>query len=150
MTVAQVAVGSVESSLQLDVAGPLTTGDVAQMAEYAGVEWAKHAFDETSSVTVVSRPLDVLLAEHGIAPGFELLIVDVEGVEAEVLRGFDVAHWRPVMMVWELTDTHPDLRLRRTDSIQVGAALVAHGYRIAYKDAINTVFVRADHMAAQA
>lgn len=42
----------------------------------------------------------------------------------------------------ELSDTHPDLVLRRDDSLFIAEQIVAAGYRIVYKDQINTVFVR--------
>jgi FkbM family methyltransferase len=72
--------------------------------------------------------LDTFLGRHGIEPGFDLLVVDVEGGEEAVLRGFDLPRWSPRMVIMERPPTV--------------AGFVKAGYRIVYSDWINTIFVR--------
>ena len=47
------------------------------------------------------RTLDSILEEAGAHPGFDFLSIDVEGHEIEVLRGFDIARWRPRLILLE-------------------------------------------------
>jgi FkbM family methyltransferase len=142
--VLQVASGAASSEIVMSVAGALTSADAAQMSEYDNVKWSAHVVKDRFEITVPVRRLDDVLEECGVLPGFEVLVVDVEGYEAQVWDGFDLQRWRPMLMIWELSDTHPDLVLRRDDSIFIGEQIVAGGYRVIYKDLINTVFVRTD------
>lgn len=47
------------------------------------------------------RTLDSLLQDNAIAPGFELLSIDVEGHEMEVFKGIDLRFWRPRLVLLE-------------------------------------------------
>ena len=46
-------------------------------------------------INVSIRTLDSILVEAGSPTEFDFLPIDVEGHEIEVLRGFDIARWRP-------------------------------------------------------
>lgn len=53
-------------------------------------------------VTVVTAPLDDILQEAGLAPGeIGFVSIDVEGHEAAVIDGFDLARWRPRILIIE-------------------------------------------------
>ena len=138
--VLEVAAGDVNSTVVLGVAGSLTSADVEQLAEYDQVSWSARTVKGRVDITVQVRRLDDVLDDAGVAPGFEVLVVDVEGYEAKVWDGFDLDRWRPQLMIWELTDTHPDLVLRRSESLSISEQILSHGYRVIYKDHINTVF----------
>ena len=142
--VLEVAVGAENSTVTMAVAGSLTSADEAQLAEYDTVSWAAGVVKNRVEITVALRRLDDVLDECGVQPGFDVLVVDVEGYEAQVWDGFDLEHWRPLLMIWEFCDTHPDLVVRRQDSVFVSEQITKSGYRIVYKDQINTVFVRSD------
>ena len=60
------------------------------------------------------------MAEAGTPTNFDFLSIDVEGHEIEVLRGFDIARWRPQLVLLE--DHVADLSKHRY--------LIAAGYRI--------------------
>ena len=47
------------------------------------------------------KTLDSVLEQAGAPEGFDFLSVDVEGHEIEVLRGFDIARWRPQLILLE-------------------------------------------------
>ena len=47
------------------------------------------------------RTLDSVLRDHAVAPGFELLSIDVEGHEMEVFKGIDRRFWRPRLVLLE-------------------------------------------------
>ena len=103
--------------LTLHAAGPLSSLDRSRMS--AG------ALPETT-IDVPVRTLDDILAEAGAPVPLDFLSIDVEGHELEVLSGFDLARWRPRLILIEdyvadLTK-HRLLRrsgyrlIRRTDS----------------------------------
>jgi FkbM family methyltransferase len=81
---------------------------------------------ETGKVEAEQMTLDELLERRHVAPGFDLLVVDVEGAEAQVLAGFDCAKWRPKLAIIE----RPPFR----------NCFRQLGYQLVYDDWINTVF----------
>ncbi len=88
--------------------------------------------------------LDRFLSENSVEPEFELLIVDVEGHEWAVFEGFSLGLWRPKMLIVEIADCHPYLGVTKSRDARLSRDIQDRGYTIAYKDAINTVFVRND------
>lgn len=131
------------ATIELSMAGALTTGNAEVFDEYAHVPWAQGSLSETKLV-VSAMKLDEVLHRENVSSNFDLLVVDVEGMEASVFAGFSVSLWRPQMIIVELADVHPDLTAVRTNAFAVGKDLTDAGYRIVYKDAINTVLVRED------
>jgi FkbM family methyltransferase len=78
--------------LRLHVAGALSSLDRERMAPGAEPEQV---------IEVPVRTLDDVLAEARVPAGFDFLSVDVEGHELEVLGGFDLARWRPRLVMLE-------------------------------------------------
>lgn len=144
VSVVNVAVGNVDNSvLQLSLAGPLTSGDADTIEEYNNVSWAQRDLSADRAQVALMR-LDTLLRSHDVPVGFDVLVVDVEGFENQVFEGFDLDTWRPGLMIWELSDTHPDLSAHRKEHFELQRCILRAGYSIVYKDGINTVFVRQD------
>ena len=131
-----------QSEITLSVAGAYTTANPDQRREYEGIEWSSRELTG-KDIVVPSQTLDDLLTTVGLSPGFDVLVVDVEGFEAAVFAGFTLPAWRPKMMIIELADTHPRFTATRDDDAALGQELSA-GYKVVYKDAINTVFVGDD------
>ena len=75
---------------------------------------------------------------------FDPLVVDVEGMEASVFAGFDVSRWQPKMLIVELCENQPDLQAAAKTDRSLYASILESGYRVVYKDSINTVFVSAE------
>jgi len=129
--------------VDLHLAGTLTTANEAALAEYQSVPWASR-FVTADSLRIEARTLNELLASQQIEPGFDLLVVDVEGFEAEVFAGFSIEEWRPGMLIIELADTHPDLTVTAGSDGSLLETLSDLKYRIVFKDMVNTVFMRQD------
>jgi len=94
---------------------------------------------ERDAVEVEIRRLDDILTEQELTPGFDLLVVDVEGFEGEVFAGFDLARWRPSAIIIELSDLSPLDAAKRA----IRDRILATGYRLIFQDAINSLFVQA-------
>jgi FkbM family methyltransferase len=57
-----------------------------------------------TTVEVPLRTLDRILREADAPTGLELVSIDVEGSELAVLAGFDLARWRPRVVIAEAND----------------------------------------------
>ncbi len=143
ITVETLAIGSEKGETTITVGGALSTANTAALDEFREVGWSRAAFDNSREVTVPQVTLDEFLSTREVPP-IDLLVVDVEGAEPDVFAGFDLARWRPKMLIVELVDTHPDLNANRKVHSDLSNRILEHGYRIPYKDATNTVYVRTD------
>ena len=112
-------------TLPLHVAGPLSSLDRERMAPGATPE---------TVIEVPIRTLDSVFEEAGAPAQFDFLSIDVEGHEIEVLRGFDIARWRPRLILLE--DHVEDLSKHRF--------LSAAGYRIIRRYENNGWYVPRD------
>lgn len=79
-------------NMRLHVAGALSALDRERMAPGAEPERV---------IEVPVRTLHDILTEARAPVAFDLLSIDVEGHELEVLGGFDLAHWRPRLVLLE-------------------------------------------------
>lgn len=79
-------------TLPLHVAGPLSSLDRERMAPGA---------EPQSIIEVPVRTLDDILTEANAPSPIDFLSIDVEGLELEVLHGFDFARWKPRLIMIE-------------------------------------------------
>ena len=113
------------SPLPLYVAGPLSSLDRSTMTPGAKTEYM---------LMVPVRTLDDILGEAEAPTPIDLLSIDVEGHEIDVLRGFDLAHWRARLILLE--DFVGDLRKHRF--------LKSNGYRLVRRVGNNGWYVPGD------
>jgi FkbM family methyltransferase len=143
ITVAECAAGATAGPVELQVRGLLSGVSPAHQQAFDASAWAQ-VVPRGRTITVPRLPLDQILDIAAVPPGFELLVVDVEGYEPAVFAGFDLARWRPTMLVVELCDGgsnmdgFPELVAEHT---AVRAALAAAGYDAIHVDPVNSVFV---------
>jgi FkbM family methyltransferase len=144
VTVVETAIGSADQhEVVLHLAGTLTTANPDAFKAYESIEWAADVLTD-DTVVVPCETLDRLLTEQSVPPGFDVLVVDVEGFEAQVFAGFDLLAWRPRMLIVELAETHPDLSSNAAADARLGREISDADYVVAFKDHINTVFIRDD------
>ena len=143
--VVESAVGDNEGDIEITIAGSLTTTNGALLQAYKGIEWSKQSVENVSAIRVHQTTLDALLERRVGARPIDLVVIDVEGAEAAVLRGFSLARWRPRMLIIELVHTHPDLHSVSAGDADLQRLIEEAGYSVVYKDSINTVFVADGH-----
>lgn len=144
VAVIETAIGPVDQrEVTLQLAGTLTTANPDAFRDYESIEWAAPSLTD-QTVAVPCQTLDELLTAQEVDPGFELLVVDVEGFEAQVFGAFNLKFWRPQMLIVELVETHPDLSAKAAGDARLGQEIATAGYVIAFKDHINTVFVSSE------
>jgi FkbM family methyltransferase len=112
------------------VAGTMSSLDRATMAPGTQPE---------CTIEIEVRTLDDILADANAPQPIDFVSLDVEGHELEVLRGFDLARWRPRLILME--DHVSDLSKHRY--------LSSAGYRAMRRTGFNGWYVPAD-LAARA
>ena len=104
--------------------------------EFAKLNQATKITGEFQTVT-----LDQLLVVHNIPVGFDLLVIDAEGMEVEVLKGFRLDVWYPYLIIIETHELNPNAEMaERTDFIN--KFFLYEKYVKIYTSAINTIFLR--------
>jgi FkbM family methyltransferase len=83
------------------------------------------------TIDVLARTLDDILAEAEAPAPIDFVSIDVEGHEVEVLRGFDLKHWRPRLL---LIEDH-------VSSLAVHRFLTRSGYRLMRRTGVNGWYV---------
>ena len=131
------------TEVRLFVAGTLTTANPEAFKEYESVDWASGVLTD-KEIVVPCQTLDAFFAEAEVPEDLDVVVVDVEGFETEVFSAFSIDDWRPKMLIIELADTHPDLALTSARDALLGRRLQESGYKIVFKDRVNTVLVRDD------
>jgi FkbM family methyltransferase len=139
--VVESAVRDNEGDIDITIAGSLTTTNGALLEAYKGIEWSKQSVENASAIRVHQTTLDALLERRVGARPIDLVVIDVEGAEAAVLRGFSLARWRPRMLIIELVHTHPDLHSVSAGDAHLQRLIEEARYSVVYKDSVNTVFV---------
>jgi FkbM family methyltransferase len=75
--------------------------------------------------------LDELLEKHNIDPFFDLLVIDVEGKDLDVLKGFSIKYYEPKLIIVEYQHEIFDEFVKYFDN---------NGYELIKKDSINLIF----------
>lgn len=82
-------------------------------------------------MTVPAEPLDSILKRHQWEDDFELLVIDTEGHEENVLKGFSMEVWKPKLVIIEMCWRREQLYEYFKTS-----------YDILSEDGLNTLFLR--------
>jgi FkbM family methyltransferase len=136
------AIGAEATTIKFWENGPTSTGSSEEAAVNRANEWISAGARE---IEVPQMRLDTALTQTGIAPGFELLVVDVEGMEESVFASFALDAWRPACMIVELIEdaaNYAGFDSVTAASRRVRALIAAAGYEEIYRDAGNTMFRR--------
>jgi len=74
----------------------------------------------------------------------DVMVLDVEGMEWQVLKDFDLPKHRPRVAIVEIQEKLTRMQGERRqvrDAARIEEYFYNHGYSILYRDAINTVFI---------
>ncbi len=115
-------------------ASGLSTADPDQAARHREKGW------RVDEIRVRARPLDAILAEHGVVQ-VHFLKVDVEGMESEVLAGLTLDEVRPWVLVVEATEPNSQV----FSHWKWEPSLLERGYGLVYCDGLNRFYVADEH-----
>lgn len=127
--------------------GHITLFEVPSMNGWASTERSVADAHRVEGYDVIEtdvplRPLKDICEEH-VRGDIHFLKIDVEGFEAEVLRGMDFSRWRPWIVVIEATMPNSSI-----PNHQVWEHMITgNDYHFAYFDGLNRYYVAAEHIA---
>lgn len=136
-TVLQLALSDTEGSLELNMIPD--TGLSTGIDGYA----ERHQIERGHSVQKITVPVTTLKSALSSLAGKDVhwLKIDVEGLETQVLKGWDSQVLRPWIMVLEATIPNS----AETDYAGWEPILIAAGYQFVYFDGLNRFYVAQEH-----
>lgn len=142
MILENICIGKRNGIAKLYLGGSNSTINPRMVDVYNDISWSKFSgLRRRKFVECQMFTLDTILKKHKYPIGFEVLVIDVEGAEKEVLRGFSISKWQPRMAIVETHEKNEDKRLSKKAK-WINAFFSKHNYRKIYSDHINSVYKR--------
>ena len=105
--------------------------------------WAKGYFNNSNKISINIKPLNSILKENNIT-NIDLLVIDVEGFEENVLKGFTIEKYNPTIIIIEISDTHPDF-INNQDIMnkfkRIRKYFVDKNYKLLANDIVDNVYL---------
>jgi len=133
-------VGDHAGEIKLYTGYSLATTDLDSLKEYNKIDWFKGVLNEEKFITASIDTLDSFLEKESITKSFDLLVIDVEGAEYDVLRGFTISEWKPKMVIIELHEDNQYESLKK-NLAEILKYFEDNGYEKIFKDENNSIFV---------
>lgn len=133
----QVAIGKQNGEMWIEVAGAASSGSPKQL-KIMHTSFLNAGFTGGKILTPV-HTLEYELASWKVPRKFDILSIDVEGMEMDVLFGFDVPHWKPSLVIIETQSGHPIPRMRNNFET-IDDYITSFNYERIYHDAINSIY----------
>jgi FkbM family methyltransferase len=138
-----IAIGESSGTASIVDADTLSTMDADMRDAYHTIPQFSTNFVGAKTHTVKVEKLDTMLEENAIN-NIDILVIDVEGYEEYVLRGFSIERYNPSVIIIEIADQHPDFinnavimqkynRLRSYFNI--------HNYSLLVNDIVDNVYI---------
>ena len=125
----------------LHLGGSLSTIDEAQRAIYLNSpEFRVTGLLDNLEAEVQVSTLNLELERHSAPLNFDLLVIDVEGSELSVLRGFNIRRWQPTLVIIEAHEHYDGELSYKAESIN--AYMSEAKYLKIYSDHINNIYRR--------
>ena len=104
-----IAIGAARSEVNILDAGTLSSIDKDTIQVYSNTpQFAKIINNNKNNYhTIKVETLDYILEENKVS-NIDLLVLDVEGYEENVLKGFSIEKYFPSIFIIEICDQHPD------------------------------------------
>lgn len=141
----QVAISNKPGTMTLTLGDAITTGSQEIAQVYHEIMWSRNVITNQKIQVPVLTLNQVLELEK--IKYFDVLIVDVEGLETDVFEGFDLEKYKPKVLIVELEENHPDLGHKMSGELknriqELRDRIIKNGYKLKYEDFINTVYIR--------
>jgi len=132
-----VAIGECDGWLEMSISGLISSGSPG-FREHSKNGGFEHLITG-KSIRVKVLTLDHFFEKHAICD-VDLLVVDVEGMEWEVFKGFDIDRWHPAIIMVEIHRKLMDVDGVGDQYKRVEEHLLDRGYEIVFRTGVNTLF----------
>jgi FkbM family methyltransferase len=143
----QIAAGEKKDILDIVDADTLSTMDSDTLQVYLCTDWSRNNFKNSMQYKVDVETLDTILKLNSITENFDLLVLDVEGFEENVLKGFSIDTYKPKMVIIEIADQHPTFINNTTvmkKFSRIREYFKLHEYSLLVNDIVDNVYLRND------
>lgn len=144
------ALGDSESEVDIIDAGTLSTIDKDVIELYSNISQFSRAFNSNNSYHKIKlNTLDNILCENNIN-NIDVLVLDVEGYEENVLKGFSIEKYNPTIFIIEISDQHPDfinndIMMKKYNILR--EYFSTNNYTLLVNDIVDNVYIRDDTYA---
>ena len=136
-------VGNYTGEIDLYTGYSLATTDLESLREYEKIDWFKGLLNEDRKIKSKIDTLDNFLKIENYEKDFDVLVIDVEGAEYEVLKGFTIGDWIPKMVIIELHEDNEYDSLKKNLREMLNY-FKENNYEKVFKNENNSVFLRKD------
>ena len=136
--------GEIKGEVTIIDADTLSTIDTNVIDIYSKIPQFKNFFTNNNNYHKVKmNTLDNILQENSIA-NIDILVLDVEGYEENVLKGFSIANYKPPIFIIEIGDQHPDFinnTIMMTKYKKLREYFRINNYTLLINDIVDNVYI---------
>jgi len=142
----QMALGEAKEEATIIDADTLSTIDKNVIDIYSKVPQFTNNFKNNNYHKIKIEKLDNILEQNNITD-IDIIILDVEGYEENVLKGFTIEKYNPNIFIIEIADQHPDFI---NNEIMMNKYKVLrkyfreHNYSLLVNDVVDNVYIHND------
>lgn len=146
----QTAIGEKETQMDIIDAGTLSTMDVKTLNLYLKTAWSKPHFKNPVKHKVNVETLDNVIERHlseEECKQIDVFVLDVEGFEESVLKGFNIEKYAPKIIIIEISDQHQSFINNKDIMIKfknLREYFKQQNYKLLVNDVVDNVYVRND------
>ena len=141
------ALGASKGEVNILDAGTLSTIDKDILQVYTNTpQFANHINNNNKYHTVKLDTLNNLLEENKVT-NIDILVLDVEGYEVNVLKGFSVEKYKPTIFIIEISDQHPDFinnNIMMNKYKMLRDYFKTNNYSLLVNDIVDNVYIHND------
>ena len=142
----QLGLGETSKEELIIDANTLSTIDTDVIEAYKNTQQFSMHFNNTTSHKIKIEKLDTILEENSINY-IDILVIDVEGYEENVLKGFTIEKYNPTIIIVEICDQHPDFvdNNKMMDKYKkLRQYFVENNYILLVNDIVDNVYIHND------
>ena len=138
------ALGEIKGEVTIIDADTLSTIDTNVIDIYSKIPQFKSYFTNNNNYHKVKmNTLDNILEENSIT-NIDILVLDVEGYEENILKGFSIANYNPAIFIIEIADQHPDFinnTIMMTKYKNLRDYFKINNYTLLVNDIVDNVYI---------
>ena len=124
----------------------LSTMDQEMLNLYTNLNWTRNNFLNAYTVNVSVDKLDNILKQEKIQTNFDIFVLDVEGFEENVLKGFSINKYKPKIVIIEIPDQFKDYvnNLSLMSKFKRLRDVFKNDYTLLVNDVVDNEYIRND------